>query len=582
MRPKTLLTLLVVVGCSFLTALVMRYFTPSPPAYNPPPAGRPNVLFISLDTLRPDHLGCYGSRRPTSPNLDKLAAESVRFTNCRSQAPWTLPSHMSLFTSMLPSSSGVDDINKVLPEGIPTLAKLLRGEKYRTAALVNDGQMKAHWGFNRGFDLWKEFPVDRPAGNCESITAAALDWLKSSSSSNDPFFLFLHYYDPHNPYAAPAKYREQMGTTLTAKQTADLCTNHRSPAALLDDERLNDLQAAYDAGIAWLDHELGKLLAAVPANTLVVVFSDHGEAFKEHGWLLHGATLYEEEIRVPLLMRLPDGKAAVVDESVMLLDVAPTTLARCGVRAPAGFQGMDLGPLWNGKKSEPRLIPSESNAVLEGRVTRSIVLYPLKAAYSLFDGRFELFKLPDEKQPLGDTDKAAAQALFKPLREWVESEQYWMIYAVGNGDFEMTIELSKGSFGVHIPVGFERMRDTFEVDGRQARWHVYPGGVERPKALFLQPTDPEASLRIDFKITGESKKDMLFLGMDGKHPETLPADVPADLAPVSPVIEKPFKTDKPGFHVFRHRSAASRLRPAQVAPLDEQTIRQLRSLGYLQ
>src|SRR5215468_10326927 len=154
----------VTLGCS-------REGPPAPIAAPPPKAARPNVLLISLDTLRPDHLGCYGYGKPTSPNLDRFARRALVFTNCRAQAPWTLPSHMSLFTSMVPSFNGVDNLNKVLPEDIPTMAQLLRGEGYRTAALVNNGQMRAHWGFARGFDQWREFDVDTPAGNCENLTA---------------------------------------------------------------------------------------------------------------------------------------------------------------------------------------------------------------------------------------------------------------------------------------------------------------------------------------------------------------------------------------------------------------------------
>src|SRR5262249_28319056 len=112
----------------------------------PPRVARPNVLLISLDTLRPDHLGCYRYGKTPSANLDRFAKESVVFTNCRAQAPWTLPSHMSLFTSMLPTTNGVDNLNKILPPEIPTLAELLRDGGYRTAALVNNGQMRKHWG----------------------------------------------------------------------------------------------------------------------------------------------------------------------------------------------------------------------------------------------------------------------------------------------------------------------------------------------------------------------------------------------------------------------------------------------------
>src|SRR5207302_5118702 len=139
-------------------------------------------------------------------------------------------------------------------------------------------------------------------------------------------------------------------------------------------------------------------------------------------------------------------KRVIVNESVMLLDVAPTILAACGIRQPAQFQGTDLAPLWEGKGAKPRLVPAESKAVLEGRFTRSLVLYPLKAIYSLFDGRFELYKLPDERKNLAPSDSAAADALFQPLRRWMNSEQYWMFHAAGAGDFEAEITLDQGKF----------------------------------------------------------------------------------------------------------------------------------------
>src|SRR5262249_10035365 len=220
------------------------------PAPAPPAApSRPSVVLISLDTLRADHLGCFGYSRPTSPNLDRFARGCVRFADCRSQAPWTLPSHMALFTSMLPSQNGVDNLNKVLPEEVPTLPQLLRAAGYRTAALVNNGQMKPHWGFARGFETWREFEVDTPAGSCEDVTAEAVAWLKSDAAAA-PFFLFLHYYDPHDPYAAPEAYRRQAGTTLTGPEARRLCFAHRGPDRPLPDPALlPDLTAAYDAEI---------------------------------------------------------------------------------------------------------------------------------------------------------------------------------------------------------------------------------------------------------------------------------------------------------------------------------------------
>jgi arylsulfatase A-like enzyme len=545
---------------------------------------RPNVLLLSLDTLRADHLGCYGYPKGTSPHLDRFSGAGVVFTNCRAQAPWTLASHMALFTSMLPSHNGVDSISKVLPERVATLAQLLRDAGYQTAALVNNGQMMKHWGFGRGFDLWREFAVDTPAGSCPNITAEALTWIRDKGTVA-PFFLFLHYYDAHDPYDAPEAYRRKLGTTLTGAEARKLCWRHRTPARPLKTaDLLADLVAAYDAEIAWLDDELGKLLAAVPANTLVVIFSDHGEAFAEHGWLLHGATLYEEEVRVPLIVRLPEGepKRKSIDEPVMLLDVAPTILARCGAGLPEQLEGEDLGHLWEGGTFKERLIPAETKAVLDGRYCLSVTQYPLKGIYSLFDGRFELYRLPDERKDLAGADRAAATALLRPLRDWMEGEQFWMIHAAGPGDYEATVELLEETFGLVIPVGLDAERDELPemlAEGRALRWHVYPG--KGTKSLFLQPVPAGASLRLSFKVNGEEKPEMVFLGKAGKHPDRFPVTVAASLDPVSPFIDRPFAAARAGFHVFRHRAPGRRARPARVRPLDAPTLRQLRSLGYV-
>jgi hypothetical protein len=344
LRP--LATLLVILAAFAIIATGVWLILPSHPRAALMPAAaphaairRPNVLLISIDTVRPDHLSLYGYAKKTSPNLASDFAQpgSAVFTRARSQAPWTLPSHMSLLTSMLPSHNGVDNINQVLPETILTLPQVLQTQGYRTAALVNTGQMRAHWGFNRGFDEWREFAVDTPEGACDNITNEAINWLRKNTfpladesvpgkvSPSDPrsrpFFLFVHYYDAHDPYEAPEEFQRAMGATLTGAEARALATANRTPEHNLDAATREKLIASYDAQLAWLDKEVGRLLSAAPPDTLVVLFSDHGEAFEEHGWTLHGATLYDEETRVVLAMKFPGlaTPARTFDEPVMLL-----------------------------------------------------------------------------------------------------------------------------------------------------------------------------------------------------------------------------------------------------------------------
>ncbi len=552
-----------------------------------PTGPKPPVVLISLDTVRADHLGCYGYPRGTTPHLDRFAESAVRFAECRTQAVWTLPSHMSVFTSMLPSDHGVDDLHKTLPADRITLAETLQEAGYRTAALVNDGQMKAHWGFDRGFDEWREFPVDTPAGDCEHITDAAIAWLRSQPDGA-PAFLFLHYYDAHDPYAAPEEFRKRFGTTLTGDEARELAFRHRTPERNIDDSSiLADLVAAYDADLAWLDHELGRLFAAIPDDALVVVFSDHGEAFEEHGWTLHGAALYEEDVRVPLIVRLPRStgaasRGAVSTDPVMLLDIAPTICRAAGVPVPAQFGGMDLAPAWSGGKIAQRLIPAETKAFLEGRWSQSITVGSWKGIHSPVDGRWELYRLPDETTNVAEKEPAVLDALIPAMRAWVERNEFWTIHAVGEGDYELTIRSLDGAIGTYIPIGLDPERDDVEIsrDRRTLKWHVYPKG-DRPKALCVEAVASPGRLVLDATINGRLALGSVFAGPESEAVEALPATLSKAIDPSPAYREAPFAAPRAGFHVLRNAAGQSQPARGDVRPLDEETLRKLRSLGYV-
>ncbi|MCE9589794.1 MAG: sulfatase [Planctomycetes bacterium] len=555
------------------------------------PAKKPNIVLISIDAVRPDHLSCYGYAKPTSPNIDRVAAAGVLFQQCRSQAPWTLPSHMSLFTSMLPTDNGVDNLNKVLAPELTTLAQVLRDEGYETAAIVNNGQMRAHWGFDRGFNSWREFEADTPPGACDQLTDRAMEWLKAPSKNGEPYFLFLHYYDAHDPYKSPPAWREKFHTTLDERGARDLAFANRTPEHnITDPAALENLKSAYDAGIAWMDHELGRLFETLPPDTLIVIFSDHGECFEEHGWTLHGATLDEPDIRTALIVRPPASsnvKPARIETPVMLMDAAPTVLALAGVRSHPQFQGVDLSPAWRGGKIAPRLIPSETKAVLEGRYLLGVTAGGVKAVYSLFDGRFELRKLPDEDRDASASDHAA-EALFAPLRQWVRGERFWTFRAVGKGDHEMVLHSPDSPLAMFIPAGLDEERDNLEVspDGRTITWHVYPGAPGTPgakrKMLLVQTANPDAAIEVDYKHDGERGLGEVHMGDAAAHPGALPVKLDTTLAPSDPLILAPFDESRPGLYIKRHADPRHAARASRVAPMDDETLRQLRSLGYIQ
>ena len=311
---------------------------------------RPDVLVVTLDTTRADHLGAYGYERPTSPNLDALAAESIVYDNAYSTSSWTLPAHASLFTGKYPTSHGVrHDPEGALvlasairvPEGIRarglaaeevTLAEALSRAGYATGAVVAGPWLLRVFGFDAGFDHYDDSGIVNNAGRtAESVTDAALDWLAShEGEERPPFFLFLNYFDPHAPYWPPPVYRR---TFLPPGVEPNV---HGQRQAI-------DL---YDAEILYMDRQLGRLLdglreSGAYRDTLIVVTADHGELFGDHGDWGHERYLWQELVRIPLIVKLPGGArpAQRISVPAQLVDVFPLVLDLAGVAAPDGIQG---------------------------------------------------------------------------------------------------------------------------------------------------------------------------------------------------------------------------------------------------
>ena len=571
----------VMLVCSRLAVTGAAPSPVSPAASGP----RPNVVLVSLDTVRPDHLGCYGYARDTSPALDSYAEQAVVFENVRAQAPWTLPSHMSLLTSLRPSRNGVEDLNQQLSPGTPLLAELLQSHGYRTAALVNNGQMKPHWGFARGFGTWREFEVDTPEGACENITREAVRWLQAAPPS--PFFLFLHYFDAHDPYSPPSPYRERFGVTLSAAEISRAVWDHRLPGRdIADPQVLDQIVAAYDGEIARLDASLSVLLDAIPANTLVVLFSDHGEAFEEHGWTTHGATLYEEEVRVMLMVRTPQpGVGRRVSDPVMLLDVAPTILGHCGVALPAHYEGIDLRAVMAGGAGPQRLHFSETKRVLEGRILKAVAAPPAKLIYSLGMGAEAYFTLPDETSASPAVERSTRERLADEVRTWMRESAYGMVHVRGRGRHEVTLTMPEGAATVYVPLGIDLQRDSLRVskDGRRLSWECYPD--RRVKALFFEPWP--AATGVTFDVVTEHARGIAAVFVASSpdtwmNPDQLPFRFPDTGRAADPFMASPFEPDRDGVYIRPHRAEGSRARSPARVQLDENTLRQLRSLGYVQ
>ncbi len=360
-----------------------------------------NVLLVTIDTLRRDRLGAYGSDRGLTPALDRIAASGLRYAHAYSHVPMTLPAHTSILTGRVPRRHGVHDNGSFrLDDGVPTLASVLKQAGYRTGAFVGAFVLDARFGLNRGFDEYDDrYPHVSEASTfsfaerrAADVVRAAGDWILGAASAvqspaGAPWFAWVHCFDPHAPYEAPVEYR-----------------SGRSP---------------YDAEVAYTDAMLGQLLDRLSAahaldHTLVVVTADHGESLGEHGEATHGLFAYDATLAVPLLVSGPAVPRGVVDGLVAHADLLPTIVDLVGVPAPANLDGRSLVR----PPAAERLVTFEA---LDANLTRDWA--PLTGIVA---GRWKYIELPlpelydlavdpAEERNLAERDQAHRDALARTL-----------------------------------------------------------------------------------------------------------------------------------------------------------------------
>ena len=336
------------------------------------PTTRPNVLLITVDTLRPDHLGCYGYGRDTSPVIDALAARGVLFRYAITAAGRTVQSFPSILTGVYPMEHGLryeGQSHEILTSRL-TLTGALRSEGYGSFAVTQGLNV----GLHRDFDMYDPDIYLDPQGNRVTVptrndreaSRKASAWLRSRRENRSPFFLWLRYNAPHWPYEAPGEFAEKFDPGYDGAHTfnEEFSQGAERGAIVFGIERLPDREiehavAHYDGEIAYADAAIGDLLDTIATmgwreNTIVVLTSDHGESLGEHDYFFeHGAYLYDPSVRVPLIIAapglLPEG--VVIDRQVRTIDIFPTVLELAGVRIPAGLQGVSLVSRARGEKT---------------------------------------------------------------------------------------------------------------------------------------------------------------------------------------------------------------------------------------
>lgn len=400
---------------------------------------RPNILLIIMDTVRRDALGCYGNPMGLTPQINRLADSSFVFDQAFSHAPWTLPSIASLLTSRTPGEHGAAGALgefTVLNEDQLSLPEHLRAQGYYTAAVTNVMFLGRTFGLDQGFDHLDAYePEDNlTMRRAVPTTEAALRLLDeqaagakdtTASGAGDPFFLMVHYFDPHLVYDPPQPFRARFADPRDATGdahlfgTSDDLIAFRKRKKTIDRDSFGRLFRLYMGEINYVDHAIGQLLRGLAGrglreNTIIVITADHGEEFGDHRGFEHGHTFYQELVHVPLVVHLPPrvaqemkapGQPVRIEAPVGQIDLAPTLCELAGASVPDAFGGQSLLPHCRGEKRPERPILCQSNmwtlggmAWLEGGS---------KLIQNTYDGPFQLYDL--RKDPKEQVDLAASQ-----------------------------------------------------------------------------------------------------------------------------------------------------------------------------
>lgn len=417
--------------------------------------GARHVIFISLDTTRPDHLGCYGNPWISTPHLDRLASESIRFAHYMTVVPTTLPSHTSLFTGKYPHSHGNPQNGYLVNKGNVMLTEILKDAGYQTLGFIGSFALDSRFFFSQGFDYYNEAyehfvgegrltEHERPA---QSVTQSVIRYC-SAMSFTQPLFLFVHYFDPHKPFAPPPPFDTMYSWPGEGKSgPGESITAHYACPHTLSQENweLSKKAALLYAGeVSYMDHHLGILLdyledAGILDESLLVVTSDHGENFWEHmPYFHHGTSTYQTSMQAVCMIRLPRGRSGgtTVLPPLSSIDILPTVLNYLNLPFPEGIDGIafDLNDInrtieeriiyGQATLTKPWKVPEISKGWQHANKARCIRRQNLTYMHTPYTGSEELYDLtrdPYEQNNLLLTPSTEIQSVARELREKLDS-----------------------------------------------------------------------------------------------------------------------------------------------------------------
>jgi arylsulfatase A-like enzyme len=552
----------------------------------------PLVVIYLVDTLRADHTTPYGYARDTTPELARFAKDSVLFDTAVAQASWTKPSVASLFTSLLPGRHRAVQLRDSLDPGHVTLAEMLQSRGYATgAAIANSIIYLQGVNFDQGFDYFDGIhgTEKRPSKMVEAagVVDGALEWLDERPGF--PTFLYVHTVDPHVPYTPPPPYDRMYEPHPAADHNAvDPRLDYREPA---DRDRF---VAQYDGEIAYGDREFGRFIAALKRRglydrALIVFMADHGEEFLDHGQWLHGRSVYDELIRIPLIVKFPRQRDAGrrVAQQVQEVDILPTILESQGlpVPAPPVIAGRPLQPVIRGEAAEPPAVAEISHRgyVAHGMRTRADK-YVREFSPDRAELYFDLARDPKEQVNRIEENRERARLLKAGLEEAMVENPYRNIVRVaGAGEYDLKLNTDGWIQGVEAADLGPTERYDIEGNGRKLYLHVRPRpGRPREVSFTIRPmgapvwlegTRDGRPLKLgDVSIAGEGIHPSVF---PVKLPDIEPQDASDEEKPDWNVLAAPPEA-RPGVHLWLVMSPGRK-----VMDLDKETRERLKALGYL-
>jgi arylsulfatase A-like enzyme len=577
------------------------------PSCSPSKGKPPNVVLVIVDALRPDYLGCYGCDRPTSPNIDGLAAEGTLFETAISQAPWTKPSFSTMLTSLYPFQHGVVDWESVMPDSVVTLAEVLRAHGYKTAAVINMLGITGDFKVTKGFEVVSEAP--KRSRDAAGTTDDAIALIKESPR---PFFIMVHYFDAHWPRRPPPEYVALVRSEGDPDPFAAVAGGTQASAEP-GPERVDRQRLLYAACVRYVDDAVGRLVefldrAGLGRETLLIVTADHGEAFWEHSTVAHGANLYDEVVKVPLIVRCPSGGQGGrrVACQVRHVDLLPTIVDFAGAADAEPREGMSLRSLIGGSgggesvtakhagSDSGKIVPHDV-ALSETRLkkapeTRSartlsekLILEPATGLRELYDLRSD----PEERVNIWGREAAGADSLEQLLTRLPGSSiNGWRVALTGDAPRSgqaMDVTAGVGAGGrltrVRTVTGSGELAVDVAPDSTSLKITSRPDGLQ----IVLFDVEPEGT-DVTFRATceGTGGPAAVEVGEVGRGPIGRSFTLSTRAAAGLPRSFKQARASRaPSLSVWWLPGDKVGKVGARAA-LTAETMRRLRSLGYVQ